>query len=127
MGVQPLAGIPEGPLQQQWMVEDVDWFTAAGTDAAALDGVHLDGDDVVEFVPDVGAAGGSGQLQAERVGVGGGPFGDDVGHDATVVVGGRQDVTVDGSAEVNAVHPYIAGEADVVKGSRPASTSSAQA
>ena len=47
--------------------------------------------------------------------MGGRPFGDDVGHDATVVVGGRLEGTVDSSAQVDTVHPHVAGKADVVE------------
>ena len=59
------------------------------------------------------AAGGPVELERERLAVGAGPLGDDVGDDATVVVGVEVDRFAGRGDKVDAVHPHVAGEADV--------------
>lgn len=64
---------------------------------------------------DVCPAGRSGELESERIGVRGCPFSDDVGDDASVMLGCDIEGAADGPAQVDAVHPRITGEADVVE------------
>jgi hypothetical protein len=96
-------------------VEDADGGSTAGEDAAAVDGVHVDAFARGGWVSAVGPAGGSGELEGEWVLVRGGPFGDDVGDDASVVGGGCVEGAAYGAAEVDSMHPHVTGEADVVE------------
>ena len=60
-----------------------------------------------------GAAGGTVEDEGERLAVGGRPFGDDVGEDASVVDRVVVGFDGDGVGDVDPVSPHVAGEADV--------------
>ena len=102
-------------LEEQWVVEDAGGGSAAGEDAAAVDGVHVDAVGGGGRVSAIDSAGGSGEVEREWVLVRGGPFGDDVGDDASVVGGRGVEGTADGAAEIDSVHPHVTGKADVVE------------
>ena len=59
------------------------------------------------------AAGGSFEHEFERLAVDARPLGDDVGDEATVVIGGEVHRPVDGGVDVDAMSPDVTGEADV--------------
>ena len=96
-------------------MEDADGGSAAGEDAAAVDGVHVDADNRGRRVSAIDSAGGSGEVEGEGVLVRGGPFGDDVGDDAPIVGSRSVEGAVDGAAEVDSMHPHVTGKADVVE------------
>ena len=55
----------------------------------------------------------TGEAQIERPPVPGRPLGDDVGHEHAVVVSSGDEVGAGRTADVDAVHPRVAGEDDV--------------
>src|SRR2546423_5354825 len=59
------------------------------------------------------AAGGAVEHELEGPAVDARPLGDDVTHEAAVVVGGEVHRAVDGRVDVDAMGPDVAGEADV--------------
>ena len=96
-------------------MKDADWGSAAGEDAAAVDGVHVDAVVRGRRVSTIDSAGGSSEVEGEGVFVGGSPFGDDVGDDAPVMGSRSVEGAANGAAEVHSVHLHITGKADVVE------------
>ena len=77
---------------------------------------EVEGVDLYSFAVDalaVLAASGAVEDELERLAVDAGPFGDDVGDEAAVVVGAEVHRSVDGGVDVDAVSPDVAGKADV--------------
>ena len=96
-------------------MKDADWGSAAGEDAAAVDGVHVDAVARGRRVSTIDSAGGSSEVEGEGVFVGGGPFGDDVGDNPPVMGSRSVEGAADGAAEVDSVHPHVTGKANVVE------------
>ncbi len=84
---------------------------ALGESAQELDGV--DRDDLAAFAVAEAAAGGSGEVERERHVVDRRPLGDVVRHQPTVVLGVEVEPVSEGVGDVDAMHPHVAGEADV--------------
>ena len=76
---------------------------AAGQDAAQLD--RVSGDRFGGILCHVGAAGGTGQFELERLPVATGPFRNDVGDEPAVVLGSQHHLTPCGAGDVDTVHP----------------------
>jgi hypothetical protein len=103
------------------VVEDADRTAASGEDAATVDGVHFKAVTGIGRVSDKRAAGRPGEFKGEGIGVCRCPFSDDVGDEASVVLSGGIEGAADGSAQVDSMHPHVAGKADVVEVNRVAS------
>ena len=90
------------------MAEDAGAGQAAGEGADEVEGVDLDpfARHALGELP----AGGAVEHQLEGLAVDGGPFGDDVGDQAAVVVGGEVHRSVDGRVDVDPVGPDVTGE-----------------
>jgi hypothetical protein len=84
---------------------------AAGDDPGPVGGVDLQMRAVI--AAGVGAAGGPGKAECARVVVGAGPVGDHVRDEAAVVSGGEHKLAAGGPADVDAMHPHVAGVDDV--------------
>ena len=96
-------------------MEDADRTAASGEDAATVDGVHFKAVTGIGRVSDKRAAGPPGEFKGEGIGVCRCPFSDDVGYEASVVLSGGIEGAADGSAQVDSMHPDVAGKADVVQ------------
>ena len=84
---------------------------ALGQDPAELDGVHRD---VLATAPARNCPpAGPPSVEDEGLAVGARPFGDDVGDEPAVVVGIEVERLAGRPRQVDAVHPDVAGEADV--------------
>ena len=93
------------------MAEDAGAGQATGEDTDEVDGVDLDAlavDALAEL-----AAGGALEHELERLAVDRGPLGDDVGDEATVVLGGERASSRPVAAQSRCGGPHVAGEADV--------------
>ena len=84
---------------------------ALGEGAEELDGV--DRDDLAAVAVAEAAAGRAGEMERERHVVDRRPLGDEVLHEATVVLGVEVEAVAERVGDVDAVHPHVAGEADV--------------
>ena len=96
-------------------MEDADRSAASGEDAAAVDGVHFEAVTGGGFVSEIGPAGRTGEFESQGIGVGRSPFGDQVGDDASVVFCRGMECATNGSAQVDALHSHVTGNADVVE------------
>ena len=96
-------------------MKDADWGSAAGEDAAAVDGVHVDAVARGDWVAAIDPARRTAEIEGEGVFVRGGPFGDDVGDDASILGSRSVEGAADGVAEVDSMHPHVTGEADVIE------------
>src|SRR4051794_4353513 len=97
--------------QRQCVAEHAATFETSGQRADEVEGVDLD--PLAVGALGVFAAGWAFEHELERLAVDAGPFGDDVGHQASVVIGGEVHRPADGRVNVDAVGPHVTREADV--------------
>src|SRR5580692_10508484 len=98
-------------LQRQRVAEHAGARQAAGERADEVEGVDVDA--LAALALAEGPAGRAVQDELERLPVDGGPFGDDVGDQPAVVVGGELHRPAGRAADVDAVAPGVAGEPHV--------------
>lgn len=95
------------------MGEDAGAGKAAAERGDEVNGVDLDSFAAIALAEL--AAGGAFEDELERLAVDGRPFGDEVGHQAAVVVGGEEHFSTGRHADVDTVSPDVTGESHVAR------------